>query len=163
MRRGVDGDPSAWREATGILPRSGATAIASVAATVQERWFARLYLMKALVIGILVPFWILSGGVALTVAFDAATRILTDHGIGEPLASAVTVVSSLADIAIGLLIAHRRTCRFGLVAGIAVSLFYMVSAAILTPDMWIEPLGALVKTGPAIVLMMVGLAVLDER
>jgi CHASE2 domain-containing sensor protein len=67
------------------------------------------------------------------------------------------------DISIGLAILHRRTCRVGLLAGITLSLFYMISAALITPDMWIEPLGALVKTGPSIILMMVGLAVLDER
>jgi hypothetical protein len=39
----------------------------------------------------------------------------------------------------------------------------MMGAAILTPDLWIEPLGALVKTGPAIVLMLVALAILDNR
>jgi hypothetical protein len=32
-----------------------------------------------------------------------------------------------------------------------------------TPDLWIKPLGALVKTGPAIVLMLVTLAVLKNR
>ena len=47
--------------------------------------------------------------------------------------------------------------RFGLIAGIVASLGYMAGAAILTPDLWIEPLGALVKTGPAIVLMLVAL------
>lgn len=51
----------------------------------------------------------------------------------------------------------------GLLAGIWVSLFYMLGAAVLTPDMWIEPLGALVKTGPAIVLMLVALAMLPDR
>ena len=39
----------------------------------------------------------------------------------------------------------------------------MASAALITPEMWIEPLGALVKTGPAIVLMAVARAILDER
>ena len=39
----------------------------------------------------------------------------------------------------------------------------MVGAAILTPDLWIEPLGALTKTGPAIVLMLVALLTLDNR
>ena len=53
------------------------------------------------------------------------------------------------DMSIGVLIAFRRTAAFGLIAGIVVSLGYMVGAAILTPDLWIEPLGALVKTGPA--------------
>jgi hypothetical protein len=39
----------------------------------------------------------------------------------------------------------------------------MLAAAILTPDLWIEPLGALVKTGPSIVLMLVALVTLDNR
>ena len=57
----------------------------------------------------------------------------------------------------------RRTCRPGLLAGIAVSAFYMAGAAVLTPDLWLEPLGALVKTGPAVILMLVALATLDKR
>jgi len=40
---------------------------------------------------------------------------------------------------------------------------FLAGAAILTPDLWIEPLGALVKTGPAIVLMLVALLTLDNR
>jgi hypothetical protein len=67
------------------------------------------------------------------------------------------------DISVGVLIAFRRTCAVGLIWGIAASLGYMAGAAILTPDLWIEPLGALVKTGPAIVLMLVALAILDNR
>lgn len=69
----------------------------------------------------------------------------------------------MLDIAVGLAIAARRTCRAGLLAGIAVSAFYIIGAAVLTPDLWLEPLGALVKTGPAIILMMIALATLDKR
>jgi DoxX-like family len=43
------------------------------------------------------------------------------------------------------------------------SLGYIAGTAILTPDIWFEPLGALVKTGPAIVLMPVTLMLLDNR
>lgn len=39
----------------------------------------------------------------------------------------------------------------------------MFGAAILTPDLWIEPLGALMKTGPAVVLMLVALMMMDNR
>lgn len=163
MRRGVTGDPASWRQATGLAPSSASATFGMIAATVQERWFARLYLLKALILGILVLFWVVSGSIAISAAFDAAVRILTDHGFGELPARAITVATSLMDIAIGILIANRRTCRLGLLAGITLSLFYMISAAIITPDMWIEPLGALVKTGPAIALMMVGLAVFEDR
>jgi len=34
---------------------------------------------------------------------------------------------------------------------------------VFTPDLWIEPLGALVKTFPAMVLMLVALAILESR
>ncbi len=39
-------------------------------------------------------------------------------------------------------------------AGILVSLGYMSGSAVIAPDLWAEPLGALVKTGPAIILML---------
>lgn len=163
MRRGVEGDPEPWIAATGIEPASLVQALARLPATVQEKWFARLYLAKPLIIGMLVLFWVLSGLIALTVSFDAAAAILTADGMALSLAQAITVVSSLMDISVGVLIANRRTCRIGLAAGICVSLFYMLAAAILTPALWFEPLGALVKTGPAIALMLVALAILDNR
>ena len=85
------------------------------------------------------------------------------HGFPPSLVAPVTIGTSLMDMTIGVLIAFRRTCAFGLIAGIVASLGYMLGAAILTPDLWIEPLGALVKTGPAIVLMLVALLTLDNR
>ncbi len=163
MRRGVAGDPGPWMADTGIVPLSAHQAVAALPATVQEKWFARLYLLKALALAILVVFWYVSGAIALTAAFVPARAILLAHGFAFPLAQAVTIVSSMMDIAVGLLIAFRATARLGLAAGIAVSLGYMSGAAVLTPDLWFEPLGALVKTGPAIVLMLFCLALMDER
>ena len=163
MRRGVTGDPKPWMTATGIMPRTARQAIAATPATVQERWFAQLYLLKALALVVLAVFWCASGLIALTAAFVPARAILLNHGFAFALAQAITIVSSLLDISVGLLIAVRATSRIGLWLGIAVSLGYMASAAILTPDMWFEPLGALVKTGPAIVLMLVCLALSDNR
>jgi hypothetical protein len=163
MRRGVIGNPQIWMTDTGITPLSARDAIAANPATVQEKWFARLYLLKALALVILVTFWCVSGTIALTVAFDAARQTLVDHGFSLDLAHGITIASSLLDISVGLLIAFRRTCRTGLIAGIGVSLGYMAGSAIIAPDLWIEPLGALVKTGPAIVLMLFCLAVLDDR
>jgi DoxX-like family len=88
---------------------------------------------------------------------------LRTHAFPPALVAPTTILTSLMDMATGVLIAFRRTCAFGLAWGILASLGYMVGAAILTPDLWIEPLGALVKTGPAIVLMLVALSMLDSR
>ncbi len=111
----------------------------------------------------LVLFWVVSGFIALVISYDAAAGILRSHGFPPALVAPITVGTSLMDMTIGVLIAFRRTSAFGLVAGIIAALGYMVGAAILTPDLWIEPLGALVKTGPAVVLMLVALLTLDNR
>jgi len=163
LRRGVTGDPAAWIAATGIVPKTIAQTIGQRPASIQDKWFARLFLIKALVIASLVVFWSVSGFISLFVSYRAAGGILGAHGFPSPLIAPVTVLTSLMDMSIGILIAFRRTCAFGLVAGIVASLGYMLGAAILTPDLRIEPLGALVKTGPAIVLMAVALTTLDNR
>jgi len=97
------------------------------------------------------------------ISYDAAAALLTSHHFPPALVAPITVGTSLMDMAIGLLIACRRTCAGGLIAGITAALGYMLGATILTPDLWIEPLGALVKTAPAIVLMLVALLTLDGR
>jgi uncharacterized protein YbjT (DUF2867 family) len=163
LRRGVSGDPAAWMQATGIVPKTIAQLIGQRTATIQDKWFARLFLVKALVLASLVLFWLLSGSIALFVSYRAAAGVLSSHGFPPALVDPITIGTSLMDLSIGVLIAFRRTCAIGLVAGIIASLGYMVGAAVLTPDLWIEPLGALVKTGPAIVLMLVALMTLDSR
>jgi uncharacterized protein YbjT (DUF2867 family) len=163
LRRGVAGDPTAWMKATGIVPKTIAQMVGQRSATIQDKWFARLFLIKALVIASLALFWVASGFIALVISFPATKAILTSHGFSPAVAVPFAAITSLMDISIGVLIAFRRTCAAGLVAGIAVSLGYMAGTALLTPDLWIEPLGALVKTGPAIVLMIVALLTLDNR
>ncbi|MBR0698419.1 SDR family oxidoreductase [Bradyrhizobium diazoefficiens] len=163
LRRGVTGHPAAWIAAIGITPKTLVETIGRHPATVQDKWFARLFLIKALIFASLVAFWLVSGCIALFVSYRAAAGILTAHNFPPALVDPITIGTSLMDMSIGVLIAFRRTAAIGLAAGVMASLGYMVGAAILTPDLWIEPLGALVKTGPAIVLMLVALLMLDNR
>jgi uncharacterized protein YbjT (DUF2867 family) len=158
--RGVTGDPHPWMAATGIVPKTLLQAVGQRSATIQDKWFARLFPVKALVIVSLAVFWVASGFIALVISYDAPRQ--SSHRTPFPPAPVApfTVGTSLMDMAIGVLIAFRRSCAFGLIAA---SLGYMLGTAILTPDLWIEPLGALVKTGPAIVLMLVALLTLDNR
>ncbi len=163
LRRGVTGDPAPWMAATGIVPKSIAEVVGRRSATIQDKWFARLFLIKALVIASLALFWSASGFIALVISFPATKAILADHGFPHWLVAPLAGITSLMDISIGVLIAFRRTCATGLVAGMLLSLGYMAGTALFTPDLWIEPLGALVKTGPAIVLTLVALLTLDSR
>ncbi|MGY2052016.1 SDR family oxidoreductase [Methylobacterium sp. JK268] len=163
MRRGVAGDPRGWTAATGLAPTGLEAALAALPATVQERWFARLFLLKPLVIGGLAAFWLVSGLVALLPAFAPAAAILTAHGLPGGLARALTAATALADIAVGVAIARRRTCRAGLRAGLALALGYLAGAVVVAPDLWLDPLGSLVKVIPILILTGVALAILEER
>jgi hypothetical protein len=163
LRRGVAGDPAAWIEATGIEPKTIDKILGRRAATIQDKWFSRLFLVKALIVASLAIFWTVSGLIALVVSFAATKAILLNHGFPSWLAAPFGAVTSLMDMSVGVLIAFRRTCALGLIAGIVVALGYLAGCAIFTPDLWIEPLGALVKTFPAIVLMLVALLMLDNR
>ena len=163
LRRGVAGDPAPWMHATGIVPKTVAQVVGQRSATIQNKWFARLFLIKALVIASLVLFWSASGFIALVISFPATKAILAEHGFPSWLVTPFAGITSLMDMSIGVLIAFRRTCAVGLIAGMLLSLSYMAGTALLTPDLWIEPLGALVKTGPAIMLMLVALLTLDNR
>jgi uncharacterized protein YbjT (DUF2867 family) len=163
LRRGVRGDPAPWMATTGIVPKTIGQTVGRRTATIQDKWFARLFLIKALMIASLSVFWIASGFIALVISFPATKAILSSHDFPPSLVAPFAAVTSMMDISVGVLTAFRRTCAAGLIAGIVVSLGYMAGTALLTPDLWIEPLGALVKTGPAIVLMGVALLTLDNR
>ena len=163
LRRGITGEPREWMDRTGITPWGLAEALARHPAGVADRWFARLYPLKALVLATLALFWIASGVVALLFAYDEARAIVLRAGFGEAASHALTLATGALDIVVGALIAIRRTARAGLWTGIAVSVGYMAGATLLAPELWLEPLGSLVKTVPATVLALLALATLDDR
>lgn len=163
MQRGVVGDPEPWMRATDIHPGSLSEVLERLPVGVQERWFGRLYLLKAMTLSTLVMFWLASGVIALTVGFPQATAVLTKSGLLEFLASPITVATALLDIVIGLGIAWRRYARASLWVGIGVSVTYLVASLILAPVLWLDPLGPMVKTVPIVVLMLIGVAILDDR
>jgi hypothetical protein len=148
------------------IPERAAASLAQTLATnpagVQDLWFARLYLIKPLIFGILSLFWFASGAIAL-LRFDQATALLADAIGSRPSASALTVATSLADLLLGVAVVFRRFARPALIGMVLLSLAYLLAASILAPELWLDPLGPLVKVLPATMLALVGLAILDER
>src|SRR5690242_18005444 len=71
LRAGVVGDPAAWTAATGIAPQSLAEIFAGRPASVQDRWHARLFLIKPLAIAALALFWVVTGLVTIGPGYGA--------------------------------------------------------------------------------------------
>lgn len=162
IERGAAGDPSAWIETTGIRPMSLEDGLAAEPPSVQERWFSRLYLVKPVVFGVLALYWVLTGLIALGPGWQAAVGRFNASGVGA-LGPWLVVAGSVADIAVGLGIAYRRTARLALWAALALSAAYLVAGTILLPALWIDPLGPLIKVVPIGVLIFVALMILEER
>lgn len=162
LASGVDGDPAPWRAASGQSIEGAGQTLGRMPAGIQERWFARLWLLKPVILATLAGFWLLSGIIG-TIRWEAAVAVLTSRGTPPVLAGAAVLCGGLADVLIGLAIAFRRTAHLGLVAAFVVSVAYMAGATVLAPDLWADPLGPMLKVLPAAVLALVGLAVLEDR
>ncbi|MBI1683874.1 SDR family oxidoreductase [Caulobacter hibisci] len=159
---GVAGN-AADAERLGLSLKSLDQTLAAMPSGVQERWFAKAWLAKPLILATLCAFWLVSGLIGLTVSRDAAIALLTSAHLPEPLAQAFVVGGGVVDVALALLVAHRRTARLALLGMIAVTIGYLTGGAIVRPDLWLDPLGPLVKSIPAAVLALAALAILDER
>lgn len=162
IARGAVGNPDPWMLLTGVGPQSLADALAGEPATIQDKWFARLYLIKAIVFTVLPAFWIGTGVISLTLGYPTGVDLMRGAGAGY-LSGPAVIAGALADVAIGVAIAWRPLTRYGLYAALALSLFYIVAGTILRPDLWTEPLGPLLKIVPILVLHLIALAILDER
>lgn len=162
IRHGAVGDPRPWIELTGIAPRSLRAALVSRPASVQERWFASLYLLKPVVFAVLSLFWITTGALSLGPAYLAGLHLAREAGT-SPLSDVVVIAGGVIDIAIGIGIAIRSVTRAALCAAFAVSVFYLIAATVTVPALWIDPLGPLLKVFPILVLNLVALAILEDR
>ena len=161
--RGAIGDPGPWRAATGIAPRSLAQALAAEPAAAQERWFSRLYLLKPVVFAILSLFWAVSGLIALGPGWDFCLALVRQVGIGDVSAPLVIIGGAVADLLVGVGIAIRSTARPALNAALVLSILYLGAATLLMPDLWIDPLGPLLKIFPVLALILTAQAILEDR
>ncbi len=76
LSRGAVGDAREWKRVTGISPRPLEAALAAEPASVQERWFSRLYLLKPFAIGGLALYFMVTGGYRLLVAASTGLAFL---------------------------------------------------------------------------------------
>jgi hypothetical protein len=160
--RGATGDASAWREATGIDPTPLSAALAGEPASVQERWFAQLYLLKPLAIGVFALFWLITGLVSFGPGYGLAAEYMRRGG-GGALSEPSVIAGTVTDILVAGAILYRPAARLGLWAALGVSVLYIVAGTILLPELWKDPLGPMMKIWPILALNLLCLAILDER
>jgi uncharacterized protein YbjT (DUF2867 family) len=146
-----------------LRPKSLSDFFEGEPASVQERWFARIYLLKPLAFAVLSLFWVATAIVSLGPGWGYGIGLMNEGGVEGTVAAVTVIAGALADLAIGLAIAYRPTSRYGLYAAIIISFAYAIMGTILVPRLWADPLGPMLKIWPIIVMHFAALAILEDR
>lgn len=162
LNEDVVGNPAKLQALRGRAVPSLPQTLVEMPSTVQDRWFARLYLAMPLMVGTLALFWIASGAIG-AFRFDSALRVLPP-ALAESVFGRWAVAGGvLIDVALGAAIVYRPWAAAACWAMIATTLCYLIGATLFVPIVWVDPLGPLVKTIPAMLLAWTTTIVLEER
>lgn len=162
LSKGIAGDPLPWLHLTGHTCQPLADTLANHPATAQDRTAARVYLALPLAIASLSLFWLLSGLIGL-IQTPAAMQILTTTGTSQTFAALSVIGGGIADICLGGAILIRRHTRKAAVGMICLSAAYLLGAAMMTPALYADPLGPMVKVLPGMTLAALVALLLDDR
>jgi hypothetical protein len=151
---GVTGDPTPYEAATGRPCKKLAETLAALPSTAQERVYARAQLLFPVLLLVLSGFWIASGLFGFLRA-DAAMSVLGD-AVSRDMAEVMVVGGAMLDLCVGGCLLWRPWSRAAAWMSVLVCIAYLLAGSLLTPFLWGDPLGSLVKIFPA---MALGLAV----
>jgi hypothetical protein len=157
LNAGVIGDPARWTAETGIAPKSLDQILAARTASVQDRWFARLYLLK--------PLAIL--GLAIATIVPNAGRLAAYLGIGPSSFGGRPMLLGAASSAIALLaglsLAVRPAARCALLVLLVLTLLQLASPWFRPSISFVGPLDAVAFKLPMLLLILFTLGILDDR
>ncbi|WP_259780876.1 NAD(P)H-binding protein [Aestuariispira ectoiniformans] len=156
-------DPQAYQEATGLQPRRFADALSASPAQVQDRWHARFTLLRPLVWLSLIVLWACSGLLGLMAPVSDFAPLLNGLGLTEAGAAWAARGFGIFDLILAAaILLHFRPKLTGLVQLVLVG-GYTIGLTSLSPDLWAEPLGPLLKNIPILALVLVWMVLEDER
>jgi uncharacterized protein YbjT (DUF2867 family) len=162
MLHGVTAPLAPFAAAIGFTPRRMADALSAAPSDVQDRWHARAFFLRPVLRYGLALFWIVSGLIGFFASQAYIEALLWPLGIPDMFMRPMALFFSVVDIAIGLaLIARWRPDILGAVQ-IAGIVGYSVALYTAAPWLLYDPLGPLVKNGPALLAVLAWLA-LDEK
>lgn len=161
LRDGIVGDPGPWRLRTGREIAALERTLEALPSTAQERSFARAHLVYPLLVLTLSLFWFLSALFGL-VSFREAAALL-DGRVSSGTAAWFVASGILADLAIAVALLFRPLVKAAAAAAILVSAGYLFGGTLLLPQLWLDPLGPLVKVLPGMALALAVWALTGRR
>src|SRR5690606_16983690 len=157
--QGVRGDAEQARNALGREPLSLPATLAALGpAGKADRWHARLSSLYPAALAALFALWA-AGGVVGLARIEEAAALLEEGGISARLGRGLVVAGSLAGLVVAAGLLFRPALKLALGGGAALATAYAIGATIVRSDLWLDPLGAMVKVVPVIALSLLCMAV----
>ncbi|MBO9467127.1 SDR family oxidoreductase [Tropicibacter sp. R15_0] len=161
LRQNILGDPGPWKS-VGKPVQGMEKTLQNLHLGPEHRLQARMLLLMPICVAVLALFWLFSGGIGL-VSLDQAAAQLTAQGWQLGLARASVVFWSLVDIGLATALLYRPWARRACLGMAMVCLIYLSLGTLVTPALWLDPLGPLAKILPALMLSLITWALLEER
>jgi hypothetical protein len=155
LTAGVIGDPARWTAEAAIRPKSLDQILAARPAGVQDRWFARLYLLK--------PLAIL--GLALAVLVPSAGQLAPVIGLRSNIARPTFPGATWSVIALlaGLGLFVRPAVRCALIVLLAAALVQIADHIVRPWIYFLGPLDFVAFKLPMVLLILFVFGILDDR
>lgn len=147
LDRGNVAPPGAWeeaRDATGVATRAIAVAMGTSPSLVQDRWHARLHLLRPALRGVMAATWIASGAVGFAASPEAFAPIANALGVPAPQHAPLVLAASALDVVLGALLLTRWEGAALALMAISVAA-YTAALGVTSPALWAEPTGGLLK------------------
>ena len=161
LEHGVLADPAPLLARLHTRPRGFPAFQTARPAGTQDLWQARLYLMKPLIRLALAAMWLASAGLGLLL--PAAEFLPRLGALPGWLLEAMARAGGLADLALGLALLRDWRPRRVAQAQIALVAAYTAGLTLIAPGLWLDPFGGLLKNLPVMALLLVHLALAEER
>lgn len=155
IEQGVSADYDAFHKQSGISAKGFTDIIAARPAGTQDIWHARLYLLRPVVRFALMFMWLLSGLVGLLIPSASFLPDMAALNLSDNILTTIARSAGLMDIgiAVGLLLAWKLP-HLALVQLMIVGA-YTVIFGVLTPDLWLDPYGGLLKNIPILIFILI--------
>ncbi|MDI2091248.1 SDR family oxidoreductase [Commensalibacter oyaizuii] len=147
----------------GIKMKSMDEALQTHPAFVQDRWHAKLFLLRPFLALILAAIWLGSAISGFLAKADGITHILPSYLTASSLMSFLIPVGSLVDFCFAVMILFGKWSKNLWFAQIAVVLVYTLGLTIFAPSLWLDLYGALLKNLSVITLVIILFCITDDR
>jgi uncharacterized protein YbjT (DUF2867 family) len=130
---------------------------------VQDRWHAKLFLLQPIIWFLLSVIWLLSAVSGFSATQGQFAPILSAVGFPAAAHSGLVMLTSILDLVLGLMLIFRFKERITLWLMLFSTVGYSVLLGMMAPELWLDPLGGLLKNLAVVPLIMIYMVMRNPR